>query len=315
MEIDMNALRKIAVLAICGLFASNQSLFGMKEEDSRTWAFRSACAKIDVAFYCTYILPFLQAYDNGDEEKQRDALIKLDTYLISIIDNQTDEQTIIQAKQIFESLIRITTDFVTDRPKIQKYTFDKGGCWVKKKRYKSVKKMYKKINEVMENKPCFFSIALAFCTVRCHDQELNEALGFKEFINNMPEYLKMKKPQETFLLTQPYLNYVLPIMDFFAQTSITECNLSNKELTEFPLGILQLWKISFIGFSNNNLSDLPEQIKFLSQLQILDLSNNNFTKFLPIFNILLNEKMTIFFDGNHGLEKSMELQENVIEKD
>lgn len=52
-------------------------------------------------------------------------------------------------------------------------------------------------------------------------------------------------------------------------------NLSNKELTEFPIEILKLKELRYLILDSNQITNIPFQINELKKLKYLSLSNNN----------------------------------------
>ncbi len=61
--------------------------------------------------------------------------------------------------------------------------------------------------------------------------------------------------------------------------NISKLDLSNSNLTEFPMEILNLKNLRKLKINNNKISIIPREIEKLKNLELLDLSNNNITNF------------------------------------
>lgn len=61
--------------------------------------------------------------------------------------------------------------------------------------------------------------------------------------------------------------------------SISKLDLSNSNLTEFPIEVLNLKNLRKLNLSNNKISIIPREIENLKNLELLDLSNNNISNF------------------------------------
>jgi hypothetical protein len=67
-----------------------------------------------------------------------------------------------------------------------------------------------------------------------------------------------------------------------AMDEILELNLTNSNLTEFPVEILQHTSLEILRLDGNHLTNLPEEILQLTNLKILFLGGNKFTVFPKI---------------------------------
>lgn len=61
--------------------------------------------------------------------------------------------------------------------------------------------------------------------------------------------------------------------------NLSKLDLSNRNLSEFPLEILDLKNLRKLNLSNNKLTTIPREIEKLKNLELLDLSNNNINNF------------------------------------
>lgn len=60
---------------------------------------------------------------------------------------------------------------------------------------------------------------------------------------------------------------------------ISKLNLSNLDLVEFPIEILELKNLKKLNLSNNRIQFIPKEIEESKNLELLDLSNNSITNF------------------------------------
>ncbi|WP_372367489.1 leucine-rich repeat domain-containing protein [Candidatus Uabimicrobium sp. HlEnr_7] len=78
-----------------------------------------------------------------------------------------------------------------------------------------------------------------------------------------------------------------------------EISLANKNLTEFPMEVLQCKKLQKLDLRNNQFSTLPSEIVQLTNLQTLHLSNNQFNAIPP--EILQLTNLRILYLSNNQL--------------
>lgn len=139
--------------------------------------------------------------------------------------------------------------------------------------------LYEKIQSIQKDHSCLKMILL-FVVALKHNCNLDKKLDCTKFIKNMQKYVIQGK--ETALLSDEYLKYVLPIMQFFTMTKITTLNLANKDL-----------------------SILPQEILLLRDLEQLDIrGNNNLSLDLPVLKSLINKGVEIISDGNDNSGQS-----------
>lgn len=62
-------------------------------------------------------------------------------------------------------------------------------------------------------------------------------------------------------------------------TKISKLDLSNQDLTEFPVEILALKNLKKLNLSGNKIQQIPKEIEKLKNLELLDLSNNSINNF------------------------------------
>lgn len=87
--------------------------------------------------------------------------------------------------------------------------------------------------------------------------------------------------------------------------NVSKLDLSNQNLKDFPLEILELKNLKKLNLSGNQLSAVPKEIEKLNYLQVLDLSNNRINNFQAKICSLKNLKV---LNLNNNLIKTIPKQ-------
>lgn len=96
-----------------------------------------------------------------------------------------------------------------------------------------------------------------------------------------------------------------------ASKNISKLNLSNTDLREFPLEILELRNLKKLNLSGNKISEIPKEIIKLRYLKNLDLSNNQISNFQSKICGLKNLRVLNF---NNNSIRTIPKQINQLEK-
>lgn len=103
----------------------------------------------------------------------------------------------------------------------------------------------------------------------CH-RDLDN-LRFVDFIDNITKWVNGWSDcgAKTVLLSNPYLQFVIPLLPSILKNDVVGLDLCGNRLTSLPSNISELTNLRWLWLAGNKLKTLPESLDKLTNLQVL----------------------------------------------